>query len=77
MTKRQFIDQVRQYAAIAKQRRVSYASVVQQAHDLYLQACERSGYSEAEMAKERDWAGGVVTREYGKYDDKFVLIGSG
>lgn len=77
MSKRAFIDLVRQYAGHTRRKGVSYAEAVAIAYDLYMQSVIESGASDAEQAKERAWADGFMVREYGKFDSNWTGSGAG
>lgn len=77
MNKRQFIDTVRQFAAKAQRKGVSYAAAVNALHGMYMQRNVDAGMSEAELTKEGDWAEAFILREYAKFDKDFSLTDGG
>lgn len=73
MTKRQYINLVRQYVELAKRKSQSFSEAVLGLHDLYIGSCRSAGYSEAELDKERSWSEDFLRREYGKADAQFEI----
>lgn len=77
MTKRQFINTVRQFQALAQRKGVSYADSVDALIGMYLKARKDEGALEPELTKEQDWAHAFTLREYGKYDRDFTPTSTG
>jgi len=77
VNKRMYIDTVRQFAGKAQAKGVSYAEAVNALTGMYIDGVVQSGANEAEIAKQRVWAAGFTTREYGKFDKSFEPSGAG
>lgn len=73
MKKRGFIDSVRQFKDLADRKHKSYADSVNHLARMYMRAGEESGWTDAESAKERDWAQAFLEREYRPSDADFVF----
>jgi len=71
MSRRQFINSVRQYTTLAQKRATSFAEQVKALHALYLASVAENGAGEAEQRKEAEWAASFLSREYGKHDSSF------
>jgi hypothetical protein len=71
VTKRQFIDLVRQYKTARINRNKSFADCVNNVHVMYLEGVRESGAGDAEYEKEAEWANGMVKREYGAFDHEW------
>ena len=67
MTKRQFIDTVRQYAEQSRRKRTDYSAMVEQLRDTWLAGTAQDGATAAEVDKNRAWAESFIAREYNPY----------
>jgi hypothetical protein len=68
VTKRRFIDLVRQYATLAQRNRKSYGSAVNTVFETFMQANVDAGMETAELTKQGDWAEAFLWREYAPLD---------
>lgn len=71
MTNNRFISALRDYAALARARRVSYAPAVQRLVQLRMEAVEQGDGTPEEMDAKRAEIQSAAAREYGKFDAAF------
>lgn len=73
MTEQRFIGILRDYAAVARRRNVSYAEPVRALVALRVAEIEKGGGDWETVAQRKAAAHAIAAREYGKFDAGFAL----
>lgn len=72
MTNLRFINALRDYAALARKRHISYAEQIDTLVALRQAEAVRAARPDADLTAIRDEIQRIADREYGKYDDKYL-----